>query len=376
MAGIIVNGLSKTFPTARGEVHAVRELAFEVKDKELVVVAGPSGCGKTTTLRLIAGLDRPTAGIIRIDGKDVTNVPAKDREVAMVFQNLALYPHMTAGENIAFGLRARKFSKGEITSRLDETVATLGLADCVDRKPSEISGGQRQRVALARAIVLRPRVLLLDEPLSNLDGPLRARMRIELSRIQRILGITMIYVTHDQIDAMSLGERLAVMNEGQLRQMAEPMTIYREPADLFVAGFLGAPGMNLFPGELVANGDGVVFRAETKETADKETMLIKLPDGKAAGVRNAIGKQVVMGLRPEDISFADGGEQSGIETAIEKVEQLGAEQHIHCRTAGFTFVVRQNSASRAIVEDGSRAKVCFNLQDAHLFDATTGRRLV
>jgi multiple sugar transport system ATP-binding protein len=361
-------------------VHAVRELSFEVKDKELLVLAGPSGCGKTTTLRLIAGLESPTAGSISIDGRIVTNVPAKDRDVAMVFQNLALYPHMSARENIEFGLKARKHSKQEIASRVDETIATLHLADCVDRQPGEMSGGQRQRVALARAFALQPKLLLLDEPLSNLDGPLRIRMRLELSRLHRTLGITIIYVTHDQVDAMSLAKRLVIMNVGTLRQIAEPITVYRAPADAFVAGFLGMPGMNFFKGNIVSGSGTTSFLEQGKGAgAEPQSQInplkIELPAENAAALKGLIGKAVVLGVRPEDITFAAENAVNSVEAVIEKIECLGSEVHIHCRTAAHQVVVRQMASVSDTLNEGTKVRFGFNIRSAHFFDAATGAKL-
>ncbi len=239
VASVVIEHLSKTFSGPAGQqIRAVDDLSLTVEAKELLVLAGPSGCGKTTTLRLIAGLETPDRGSIWIDGRDVTRVPAQERELAMVFQSLALYPHMTARENMAFGLKVRKHPRDEIARRIDEISRVVRIGDCLDRLPADLSGGQKQRVALGRALVLRPRLLLLDEPLSNLDTPLRAQMRAELLRLHKELQFTMIYVTHDHLEAMTLGQRIAVTREGKVEQVAPPMAIYRQPVNRFVAGFL------------------------------------------------------------------------------------------------------------------------------------------
>src|SRR6267142_1067017 len=245
MARVVVDNLSKVFRGPKGaEIRAVNHVSFTIEEQELLVLVGPSGCGKTTTLLLIAGLEEITHGTISIDGKEMTDLPPGNRDVAMVFQNFALYPHMTVYENMAFGLKLRKLSRAEISRRVGEAAEMLGLTPCLERKPEALSGGERQRVAVGRAIVRRPGLFLFDEPLSNLDAPMRAQMRAELSRIHKRLAATMIYVTHDQEEAMTLGARIAVMKDGFIHQVAEPINVYRHPADLFVAGFIGSPPMN------------------------------------------------------------------------------------------------------------------------------------
>src|SRR5207245_2534221 len=242
-----------------GDVEAVRAIDLDIPDNEFVVLVGPSGCGKSTTLRMIAGLEELTAGDIRIGGEVVNDLPPKDRDIAMVFQNYALYPHMSAYQNMAFGLKLRKYSKAEIDQRVKDAAQTLDLMDCLDRKPRELSGGQRQRVALGRAMVRKPKLFLFDEPLSNLDAPMRLQMRAEISRLHNRLATTMIYVTHDQAEAMTLGHRVGVMKNGLLQQVAEPMAIYHQPANRFVAGFIGSPPMNFFDGVLAQNGSWLRF---------------------------------------------------------------------------------------------------------------------
>src|SRR6266704_5678706 len=374
MARVVLERLTKVFGGPRGRhIQAVRDLSFAVEDKELLVLAGPSGCGKTTTLRLIAGLEEPSAGTISIDGKVVNDVPARDRDVAMVFQNLALYPHMTARENLTFGLKARKHSKPEISRRIEEAAAMLDLADCLDRKPSELSGGQRQRVALGRAIVLRPKILLLDEPLSNLDAPLRARMRIELSRLHAIVGTTMVYVTHEQTDAMILGQRIAVLKDGELQHIGDPMTLYRRPANLFVAGFFGVPAMNFFRGIIIRKEQAVVFVEEGGRTGEIPTSNIQHPEKLQApsskipetnemppfelqitekmGSRlgSFSGKPLIMGIRPENMFIANAGDNGIVRAKLERIELLGGESHLHFSTGAHSLTVRSAGVERAPV---------------------------
>jgi multiple sugar transport system ATP-binding protein len=371
MARVVLEQLTKVFAGPGGRhVQALRDLSLTIEDKELLVLAGPSGCGKTTTLRLIAGLEEASAGTISIDGKVVNDVPARNRDVAMVFQNLALYPHMNAYENMAFGLKARKYSKAEITSRIEDAVKILDLEECLNRKPSELSGGQRQRVALGRAIVLRPKLLLLDEPLSNLDAPLRIRMRLELSALHDRLGVTMIYVTHDQIDAMTLGERVAILRGGELQQVAEPMTLYRRPANVFVAGFFGSPPMNLFRGTFVNRGDALFFEEGREGEGGLQPFSLQIPAEMASRLSVCRSKSLMLGIRPENIVLKPVSHNGMVQARLERIEQLGAESHLHLRTAAHRFIARSVFAEDAAVPRD--VQVGFDLQSAHFFDPNTG----
>ena len=283
MAQVVLEHLTKVFAGPRGEgIRAVDCVSLTVEDKELLVLLGPSGCGKTTTLRLIAGLEEATTGTVSIDGRVVNGVAPENRDIAMVFQNHALYPHMTAFENMAFGLKLRKVPRAEIAARVGEAAEILGLAACLERKPAALSGGERQRVALGRAMVRRPRVFLFDEPLSNLDAALRQQMRAEIARLRRRLVATMIYVTHDQDEALTLGDRIAVMKQGVIQQVADPMNLYRNPANLFVAGFVGSPPMNFFKGAVVSMRGGLFFQEQTPNgAAPLKPITLRLADSSA-----------------------------------------------------------------------------------------------
>jgi len=383
MARVVLERLTKVFCGPKGRpIRAVRDLSLAVEDKELLVLAGPSGCGKTTTLRLIAGLEHPTSGTISIDGKAVNDVPAKDRDVAMVFQNLALYPHMTACENMAFGLRARKHSKAEISGRIEEVAATLDLTDSLDRSPAELSGGQRQRVALGRAVVLRPKLLLLDEPLSNLDAPLRARMRLELLRLHARFGTTMIYVTHDQIDAMTLGQRIALLKSGEWQQIAGPLALYRQPANLFVAGFFGSPPMNLFHGKLMRKDD-VLFFEENSDTKAKPSaearlapFLLQIPTTIASRLSAFVGRSLIIGIRPEDILISSSTTKGTVKAILERTEMLGPESHLHLTTGAHDFVIRCSNAEDSVAGDRHQMQrelhLLLNLDRMRFFDPVNG----
>jgi multiple sugar transport system ATP-binding protein len=319
MAGITFDKVNKVYDDG---THAVTDLNLDVQDGELVVFVGPSGCGKTTALRMIAGLEEVSQGEIRIGERVVNNLPPRDRDVAMVFQNYALYPHMTVAENIGFALRMRKVPKAEARNRIEETAKILGLADHLRRKPRHLSGGQRQRVAMGRAIVREPQVFLMDEPLSNLDAKLRVQMRAEISRIQRQLEVTTVYVTHDQVEAMTMGDRVAVMRRGVLQQFDAPQHLYERPANLFVASFIGSPAMNMLEGTLERNGDGVVCRVGSASLALPADVV-----GTRPAIERYIGKAVAVGLRPEALD--EPGRQNGgggrLHGRVQTIEALGPE---------------------------------------------------
>src|SRR5881394_3804444 len=292
MGQVVLKGINKFYDS----VHAVKDVNLQIRDKAFVVFVGPSGCGKTTTLRMIAGLEAISSGDISIDGNVINELAPMDRDIAMVFQNYALYPHMSVYDNMAFGLKMRKFERPEIEKRVREAADILGIGELLKRKPRQLSGGQRQRVALGRAIVRHPRVFLFDEPLSNLDAKLRVQMRVELKKLHLRLGTTAIYVTHDQVEAMTLGDRVVVMRDGVVQQVGEPLELYNEPANRFVAGFIGSPAMNFADVTLVENGG--------KPVADAPGLRIGLPDELAARARTKVGHKATLGIRPEDIHIA------------------------------------------------------------------------
>jgi len=377
VARVVIENLTKIFAGPGGDcIRAVQNASLTVEEKELLVLVGPSGCGKTTTLRLIAGLEEPTSGTVAIDGTVVNHVPPKDRDIAMVFQNYALYPHMSAHENMAFGLKLRKVSQTEADRRVQEAAETLDLAGCLQRRPQELSGGQRQRVALGRALVRRPRVLLLDEPLSGLDARLRAQMRRQIATLHDQLRLTIIYVTHDQLEAMTLGQRIAVMKEGAIQEVADPIRLYQRPGNRFVAAFFGSPPMNFFDGKIVENGSGLFFQEEPRyqlrRQAQRPTLPIlslRLPEDLSATMQTYIGKQVILGIRPEDMrpsTIAEPGQQR-IEAIAERVEQLGAVTHLHLASAGHSFVALVPSADGIVMNE--RISFVLAMRHAHFFDA-------
>jgi multiple sugar transport system ATP-binding protein len=377
MARIVLDRLGKVFPGPRGEmVRAVNNVSLEIQDGEFMVLVGPSGCGKSTTLRMIAGLEEISSGTITIDGKVVNNVEPKDRDVAMVFQNYALYPHMTVFENMAFGLKLRKVPRDEVQRRVGEAAATLGLTGLLDRLPKALSGGQRQRVAVGRAIVRQPKAFLFDEPLSNLDAKMRVQMRMEISRLHQRLGATMAYVTHDQVEAMTMGDRIAVMKDGVVQQVADPEEIYHRPANLFVAGFIGAPPMNFFRGSLRPGEGGLVFEQEpaSGNAGFKLRLSPELVDG---GKVNA-GQSVVLGARPEHItrleSSSSANNGGSFEAAVELVEPLGSETFVHLNTGRDSLVIRLNQMARWNI--GERCRVGIDSSKVHLFDPATEAAIV
>ena len=359
MASVTLRNLCKTFKT----VKAVNDLNLEINDKEFLVLVGPSGCGKTTALRMIAGLEETTSGSILIGDSDVTDVAPKDRDIAMVFQNYALYPHMSVYENMAFALRMRKFPKDQIANRVQESAKLLGLENLLDRKPKQLSGGQRQRVALGRAIVREPKVFLMDEPLSNLDAKLRVQTRAEITKLQRRLGITTIYVTHDQVEAMTMGDRIVVMRDGLLQQCDTPMNIYKYPANIFVAGFIGTPPMNFMEASLQASGSDM--NLVIGGTA------ITLPNNRWPKIKDYAGKAVSFGVRPEDIMLAEDGAPNTIKMNVDVVEPMGSNLTVYFTAKEFTNTLVANLSSESLVKVGDTVSVSFDLSKCHLFDTQT-----
>jgi multiple sugar transport system ATP-binding protein len=328
MATVELKSLSKVY---EGNVQAVKNANITVQDKEFVVLVGPSGCGKTTTLRMVAGLEDITSGELLIDGRLVNDVPPKDRDIAMVFQNYALYPHMTVYDNMAFGLKIRKFPKEEIKQRVDDAARILDIEELLERKPKALSGGQRQRVAVGRAIVRHPKVFLFDEPLSNLDAKLRVQMRTEISALHNRLQATMLYVTHDQVEAMTMGDKIVVMKDGVIQQIGDPLTLYNVPVNRFVAGFIGSPPMNFMNVKITEEG-GKIYADEGnfKFLVDKKSELL----------RPLVGKTCTFGVRPEDLHYSEKSSELTLTTTVEIVEPLGAETHLYLNTGGHQIVAR------------------------------------
>ena len=359
MASVTLRRLTKTFD--RDGKPALHDLTLEVRDREFLVLLGPSGCGKTTALRCIAGLEEPSAGEIRIGEREVTHLAPADRDVAMVFQNHALYPHLTVRANVAFGLEVRRVPKPDIARRVQETAERLGIAELLERRPAQLSGGQRQRVALGRAIVRNPQVFLFDEPLSNLDATLRSEMRAELLQLHRALGATMIYVTHDQAEAMTMGERIAVLHEGRLRQLGTPAEIYGMPADAFVARFTGNPGMNVLRGQGRASSEGERGGAGVVDCGS-----LSVP----VALEHYEG-EILLGVRPEHVSLCAVGQGVG-NAAVRVVESLGAETLVHVDAGGQTLVAKLPGMVELHV--GATVGVNLDRRRLHLFDGA-GERL-
>jgi multiple sugar transport system ATP-binding protein len=346
MAQVVMKDLNKKYD----EVHAVKDVNLHIRDKEFVVLVGPSGCGKSTTLRMVAGLEEITAGEIAIGDRVVNDLPPKDRDIAMVFQNYALYPHMTVYDNMAFGLKMRKFPKAEIEQRVREAAEILGIGELLKRKPRQLSGGQRQRVAVGRAIVRHPQVFLFDEPLSNLDAKLRVQMRVELKRLHDRLETTAIYVTHDQVEAMTLGDRVVVMKDGWIQQVGEPLDLYSRPANKFVAGFIGSPAMNFMD---VTIGDGGGLRAEAPGV--RLTIPLEMVDR----LKPYVGQRVALGLRPEDLHLATGSDPAGtvFDAVVDVVEPLGSEILLDVKAGPNAIVARVDPTVRVKVHEGIRLAV-------------------
>ena len=375
MAHVSLRGIYKTYADAKGrEIHAaVSDVNIEVADREFLVLVGPSGCGKSTTLRMIAGLEEISRGEILIDDRKVNDVPPKDRDIAMVFQSYALYPHMSVYDNMAFGLKLRKTPKAEIKKRVDEAAGILGIELLLDRKPKALSGGQRQRVALGRAIVRQPKVFLFDEPLSNLDAKMRVQTRTELIKLHQRLQATMIYVTHDQVEAMTMGSRIAVMKDGVLQQNEAPLKLYNEPKNLFVAGFLGSPAMNFVSGKLTAEGDHLVFKELANGPVQCPFQARERPSLQAF-----VDKEVVLGIRPEDIELDPATTApNGVtfQAVVDIVEMMGAETNLYLQTGKHTVICRSQSALEQC-EAGQRFRFRLNAARAHVFDPVTTNRIV
>jgi multiple sugar transport system ATP-binding protein len=362
MADVALHNVVKRFD----KVDAVRDISLNIPDKEFVVLVGPSGCGKSTTLRMIAGLEEVTAGDITIGGEVVNDVPPKDRDIAMVFQNYALYPHMTVFENMSFGLRLRRTPKSEIRARVERAAKILDITELLDRRPKQLSGGQRQRVAMGRAIVRNPKVFLFDEPLSNLDAKLRVQMRTEIKRVHQQVKTTTVYVTHDQVEAMTLADRVVVMNGGRIEQVGSPHDLYHHPRTRFVAGFIGSPAMNFVPARLEQNGEGLVVRLA-------DGLAFPVPAGRTDRYRPAIGKEIVFGLRPEHITEPrrDGRDpRCEFTTTLDVVEPMGMETMVF-------FMVNGTEVCARVEPDAAKApkqqmRLYANLNHMHLIDPATG----
>ena len=373
MVELNLSHIYKKYPNS--EHYSVEDFNLDIKDKEFIVFVGPSGCGKSTTLRMIAGLEDITEGECSIDGTVVNNVAPKDRDIAMVFQNYALYPHMTVYDNMAFGLKLRKYSKEDIDKRVQEAAEILGLKEFLDRKPADLSGGQRQRVAMGRAIVRDAKVFLMDEPLSNLDAKLRVSMRAEIAKIHRRIGATTIYVTHDQTEAMTLADRIVIMSAtknpagtgtiGRVEQIGTPQEVYKNPVNKFVAGFIGSPAMNFI--NVTLNGDHIVA----------DGLNLKVPEGalKVLREKGYEGKKLIFGIRPEDVNsepaFLETFPESVVKATISVSELLGSESHLYCQVGKDEFVAKVDA--RDYLQAGATVELGFDLNKAHFFDVETER---
>jgi len=367
MAQVSLNNIRKVFP---GGVEAVKKLDLGIESKEFVVLVGPSGCGKSTTLRIIAGLENPSQGKVYIGDRLVNNVPPKDRNIAMVFQNYALYPHMSVYGNMAFGLKLRRYPKQEIDKRVKDAASILGLDKLMNRKPRALSGGQRQRVALGRAIVRKPLVFLFDEPLSNLDAKLRVQMRTEIHRLHIKLQTTMIYVTHDQTEAMTLGQRIVIMNDGLVQQIADPLTVYDKPVNKFVAGFIGTPPMNFLNGKII--------KKDSKFYFDEGRIRVKLVDQMMDKVVRYVGKEVVFGVRSEDIYdklFVSEAPPENVATlSCEVVEPMGSEVYLHLSTGKHRLIAKVGGHNKPQINQDM--DVVFDMNKIHFFDKDTEKTII
>jgi multiple sugar transport system ATP-binding protein len=363
MAQVILRQLNKLYDS----VHAVKDVNLHIRDREFAVLVGPSGCGKTTTLRMVAGLEEISSGEVLIGDQVVNNLAPMDRDIAMVFQNYALYPHMSVFDNMAFGLKMRKFERAEIVKRVKQAAEILGIGELLQRKPRQLSGGQRQRVAVGRAIVRHPQVFLFDEPLSNLDAKLRVQMRVELKKLHHRLGTTAIYVTHDQVEAMTLGDRVVVMKDGVVQQLGEPLDLYNLPANKFVAGFIGSPSMN-FARVMVTERNGSIW-------VENAGLSFKVPRPQADRLRPRRGEEVTLGMRPEDLRVAGSGDPSEFtfNAVVEVVEQLGSEILLDVRVGRDTMVAAVEPTVRTKIQDTLR--LALNPDRLHFFDSKTERAI-
>ena len=359
MGRLQLHDLTKVFDAPEGEIVAVEDLNITVEDGEFLVLVGPSGCGKSTTLRCIAGLEQASSGRITLDDRDITHRKPKERDMAMVFQNYALYPHMTVKQNIGYGLKITSdLSKDEIWERVEETARLLEIEDLLEKEPSDLSGGQQQRVALGRAIIREPEVFLMDEPLSNLDAKLRTTMRTEIQQLQQDMGITTIYVTHDQTEAMTMGDYIAILNDGELQQLGKPLECYHRPVNQFVAGFIGSPSMNF----LTVHREGTTLEHDTFDYEISESTLDALADA---------SDDLTIGIRPEHINLADSSTQNAIETTVEVVEPMGEVTYVY-----FTIGEEKYTASiygEVRIEAGDTVHVVFPERKIHIFDGRTGK---
>ncbi len=366
MADVTLKDVCKIYP---GNVKAVDSVNLYIKDREFVVLVGPSGCGKSTTLRMVAGLEEISSGTISIGTRVVNDVPPKDRDIAMVFQNYALYPHMTVYENMAFGLKLRKFKKTDIDKRVQEAAEILGIKEYLHRRPKALSGGQRQRVAVGRAIVRKPEAFLFDEPLSNLDAKMRVQMRTEISKLHTRLETTMIYVTHDQIEAMTMADRIVVMKDGIVQQVDTPLNVYDRPANIFVAGFIGTPPMNFFRGVVIKENGVLYFKdAETK---------IRFPDEWKECAEPFIDKKIVFGVRPEDVGSPEAESKpnaSKVKAKVEVIEPMGAETYLYLNTGEQSFISRVDAHRKTAV--GEDIELSVLMSKAHIFDAATEKIII
>ncbi len=367
MSQVSLVKVNKVYP---GNVQAVIDVSLGIEKREFVVLVGPSGCGKTTTLRMIAGLEEVSSGKIYIGDKIVNDIPPKDRDIAMVFQSYALYPHMTVFDNMAFALKLRKYPKNEITTRVNDAAEILGIKKLLDRKPKELSGGQRQRVALGRAIVRKPMVFLFDEPLSNLDAKLRVQMRTEIKKLHQRLQSTVVYVTHDQTEALTMGDRIVVMKDGLIQQVADPITMYDHPTNKFVASFIGSPPMNFL--------NGVVIRSEGRLYFQNGIFRVRVVDSMATKIAPYENKDITFGIRPEDIYDKLFASESSVDNTVratcEVVEPMGAEAYLYLRTGQNTYVARVSGHVKPSVNQD--LDLVFDMSKAHFFDKDTEESII